>query len=235
MNVGRLEPLSPFVPWTEADRSPIPDELLHQPEQRSLLLELLREPRAIALRALDQEKNQMLVLSSLAVITLGASVFEACVVTARGATVLELLRATALLPIDVLAAIAAAIGPIYVVGIFVSARIPLARLVSTLLASVANASLLLTVLGPIVHVLFARDPLWAGPLALVFSFLAAALVAGLRIRGLLGLLAEEIALAGGDPGLSASDRFRVGILARMAMVYLGFTTALAMWALDAFL
>jgi hypothetical protein len=231
-----LEPLSPFVLWTPAELEPVPEELLQPPERRSFLLELLRDPGAVVRRILDREKNANLVLSSLAVIALGSAVFAASVVTARGATPLEVLRAALLLPLDALAAIAAALGPIYVVGIFVSARIPLARLVSTLLASVASGAQLLAVLGPILHVVYARDPLWQGPLGLVAAFLASGAAGGLRIRTLLELMAEEIASAGaGAARLTDGDRFRVAILARMAMTFLGFTSALALWAFDAFL
>jgi hypothetical protein len=228
---ARTEPLSPFVPWTAEDRAPLSGDLGgHRPP--SLIVEILREPERLAAGILDQARVQSIVLAALGLVAGSGATLAAIVAAARGTG--SAFRSAPLVVGDTLLAVAASIGPIYAVGVLVAARIPLSRLVPTLLAAVAMGALLQAGLGPVVYVLWKLDPLWAGPLSLVGAFLVSSLSSGVRIRRLLTILAEEISLAGGA-ALGPGDRFRVGIVSRMAMVFLAFTTALGLWAFDAFL
>ena len=93
----------------------------------------------------------------------------------------------------------------------------------------ASGSLLLIPLAPFVWLAFAKDPLWQGPLALVGAFLVAALAGGRRLYTVLSGLGERC--AGGS--MTPLQRFRVRIVARMAMTSLAFTLALGFWGFDA--
>lgn len=228
------EPLSPFVAWSPADRR-IPDALLGGEPTPSLLVELLRDPEAIVGRILDPARQLTLVVGAIGAAAAGTAFFTATMAAARHLGVLWLPSLVA--AFDFLLAVGAALGPIYATGLLVSARLPLARLIAAMLAATATGALLLGGLAPAVYALWQLDREWYGPLGFVAAFAFAGLAGGARLHELLTLLALRISReTRGDPSavLSGEDAFRVGILARVAMMTLAFTLSLALWAFDAF-
>lgn len=229
-----IEPLTPFVPWSPEERAPLPGVDAADAEERSLLVELLREPLSIVERLLDPSRLQGVVLGSLGIIVASASAMT--LVTTRA----MVWRGTwwwlpsVAASLGVLGSLAASIGPIYATSMLVSARVPLARLMGALLAATATGSVLLAALAPPVYVLWALDREWAGPLMFCFAFGLAGIVSGARIHGLLKLMAQAVTRAAlGDPTavLSTEDAFRVGIVARVACMLLAFTLACCFWPL----
>lgn len=229
------EPLSPFVPWSAEERAPLPEWVAQLPVDRNLVVELLREPAAIVERLLDPVRLRGLVLGSVGFIVVGTSLFAATSSAARDAGQAGLLSA-ALTSLNVLMALAASLGPIYAAGMLLAARVPLARLVAALLASAASGSLVLAALSPPLYLLWRLDSEWSGPLMLLSAFLVSGAAAGARIHKLLVRMALEVTRAAlGDPtaALSKDDAERVGILARVSWMMLGFTTAIGFWAFKA--
>jgi len=223
---SRAEPASPFIAWSDDDRAPIADLDLGP---ASLIDDLLRSPQATAERVLDPSESPELVLGALGTIVAGTACFGAIVAAARPGG--SPLVTAAFAVFDVLLALAAALGPIYAASILAAARLPLSRLVATLLSSAAVGSLLLAALAPLPYGLWKVDDTWAGPLALVGAFAVSAIASGSRMRRLLHALAEQV-----DPETKPTerDRARVAIVARMSMVFVAFTTGLSLWAFDAF-
>jgi hypothetical protein len=229
------EPLTPFMPWSVEERSPLPESAAPGEPERQLLVELLREPAAIVERLLEPARIQGLVLGSVGVIT-GCTSFFAATSSAARASGESWVLSAALTSVNVLMALAASLGPIYAASILVAARVPLARLVAALLASAATGSLLLAGLAPPLYLLWRLDAEWAGPLLLTAAFLLSGAAAGARIHRLLSLLAESVtraALSNPTAALSEEDTFRVGILARVSWMMVAFTSALGFWAFDA--
>jgi len=227
------EPLSPFMPWSQEEREPLQQGEDPTVGGRSLLADLLREPSAIVDRVLDPSRLQGVVLGSALMIVLGTSFFAAAASVARGKETWW--DAAALTSVNVLMSLAASLGPIYATGILVAARVPLARLVASLLSATAAGSLLLAGLAPPLYLVWRLDPEWSGPLMMVSAFLLAGAAAGARIHRLLGVMAETVTRAALGEGakLSAEDAFRVGILARVSWMMLAFTLALGFWAFNA--
>lgn len=221
------ERLSPFLPWTDAERQPLPASVLGAEVESSVFVELLRDPDAIVERIGDATRRPELVLAALASIA-GGSVFLS-VVTGLAMGMPNLPLASGLATADVLLALAAALGPIYGTSILLSARIPIARLVAILLCASAAAMMLLAGLAPIIHVLWKLDPLWLGPSSLLVAFAASALLGGARVHGLMMLCAAHSAGV-----LTPDDAARVSAVARIAMLLTAFTSALAFWGFDAF-
>ena len=219
------ETVSPFV-YAE-DEGRIPLDLLSQPEVPSLLVDLLARPSAIVERVAAEEDREALISGS-AIATLGSLLVIALAARIH-ISAAEALRAGALVGFAELLAVASALGPIYAVGAIVAARLPARRLIPSVLSAVASGSLLLIPLAPFVWLAFAKDPLWQGPLALVGAFLVAALAGGRRLYTVLIGLGERC--AGGS--MTPLQRFRVRIVARMAMTSLAFTLALGFWGFDA--
>jgi len=225
---GRLEPLSPFVGWSRDERAALPET--DEPAKPSLLIDLLREPASIVERMLDPRRLQSLIVGALAMLLAGATFFAAAIAFARGANAARSVLAAGALAL----AVAAALGPIWAVGVLVAARVPMARLVASLLSSVAAGAILLAGMAPPLFLAWRLDDHEAGPLGVVLAFGVAGLASGLRLRRLLLTMAESVtrtSLGCATARLSPDDEYRVGILARMAMVLLAFTCALAVWAL----
>jgi hypothetical protein len=231
--VATSEPLSPFMPWSQEEREPLPQGDDPTVGGRSLLADLLREPAAIVDRVLEPARVQGVVLGSVLMIVLGTSFFAAAASVARGKEAWW--SAAALTSVNVLMALAASLGPIYATGILVAARVPLARLVASLLSAAAAGSLLLAGMAPPLYLVWRLDPEWSGPLMMVSSFLLAGAAAGTRIHRLLTVMAETVTRAalGEAAKLSEEDAFRVGILARVSWMMLAFTLALGFWAFNA--
>jgi len=229
------EPLSPFVPWSAEERAPLPEEALAPPEERQLLLELLRGPALVVERLLDPSRLQGLVVGSLGIITVCTSLFAATLSAAHPDGRLWVVPA-ALTSCNVLLSLAASLGPIYGASVLLAARVPVARLVATLLAAAATGSLLLAGLAPPMYLLWVLDSEWAGPLMVLGAFALSGWAAGARTYRLLREMAEGVTRAAlGDPEakLSKEDAFRVGILARVSLMMVAFTSALGFWAFKA--
>jgi hypothetical protein len=229
----RSELVSPFVAYGPEDRGEIPERMIEAAEDRSLVGDLLRDPGAVVERILDPARAERTILGSLAAIAGSAALYA--LVVKGGAGLPEAARAAGLVPASMLLALAAVLGPVWATGLMIAARLPLARLVGTLTAAVATGALLLVPLAPLTRVALELNPAWAGPLSICASFGTVAAAAGGRVRGLLLRLALQVA-RDASPAvtieLTPHDAFRVGILARMAMVLIAFTQALAFWSFD---
>jgi hypothetical protein len=228
------EQLSPFVPWSSEDRTPLAEASPPSSGSQPLLVDLLRDPAAVTERLLDPQRLQSLVLGSVGIIAGCTSFFAAAATVARGK---EAWWGSAVLTsLNVLMSLAASLGPIYATGILLAARVPLARLVAALLAAAATGSLLLAALASPLYMLTRLNAEWAGPLMLTSAFLLAGAAAGARIHRLLSLMAEKVtrnALGASAMSLTEEDAFRVGILARISWMMLAFTLALGFWAFNA--
>jgi hypothetical protein len=228
------EQLSPFVPWSSEDRSPLAEDSAAASGGPSLLVDLLRDPAAVTERLLDPRRLQALVLGSAGIIAGCTSFFAAAATVARGKEAWW--GSAALTSLNVLMSLAASLGPIYATGILLAARVPLARLVAALLAATATGSLLLAGLASPLYLLTRLNAEWAGPLMLTSAFLLAGGAAGARIHRLLSLMAEQVTRQSQGAcamSLSEEDAFRVGILARISWMMLAFTLALGFWAFNA--
>jgi hypothetical protein len=227
---GRLliEPTSPFVA-IERDEIRVADTDGPHP----LLFDLLGAPERVVLRLLDPSAVERALLGSLTAIAAGTGLFAVMMMMPFGPW--AALRSSVLVAMNVLIALSAALGPIWAAGLLASARLPLSRLVGALVTSAATGSLILAAFAPIPHLLQRWDPEWAGPLAVVFCFAAAALTAGKRMHRTLLLMAEAIKRARTDAPLDPAERDRVSLLARVSMVVFSFTVALSVWGFDAFL
>jgi hypothetical protein len=236
MTLGaRPEPVSPFVLWSAEDLLPVEDIALAE-EDRGLFVDLLQDPDALVKRMLDPTRIQSTLLGSLLVMVSSMSVFALAAGSGIGLDAPGLFRATTLLPLNTLLAVAAALGPAYATSILVAARMPMARLVTAMTSALAAGSVILAALSPLPYVLLELDPVWAGPLSLVGSFAAAAMLSGIRVRRTLMAMAVAVRRASlDDPAVELPDEVahRVGILARMTMVVLAFTVSLSFWAFDA--
>lgn len=229
----KSEPLSPFMPWSQEEREPLPQGEDPTAGGRSLLADLLREPSAIVERLLDPSRLQGLVLGSAGIIAVGTSFFAAAASVARGKEAWW--GAAALTSLNVLMSLAASLGPIYATGILVSARVPMARLVAALLSAAAAGALLLAGMAPPLYLTWRLDPEWGGPLMMVSAFLLSGAAAGARIHRLLSVMAETVTRSALGEGakLHEEDAFRVGILARVSWMMLAFTLALGFWGFNA--
>ncbi len=228
------EPLSPFVPWSSEDRTPLKEAEASTPDGQPLLVDLLRDPAAVTQRLLDPKRVQAVVLGSVSIIATCTSFFAAAATVARGKDAWW--GSAGLTSLNVLMSLAASLGPIYATSILLAARVPLARLVAALLASAATGSLLLAALASPLYLLTRLNSEWAGPLMLISAFLLAGAASGARIHRLLSLMAEQVtrnALGDFTAKLSGEDAFRVGILARISWMVLAFTLALGFWAFNA--
>ncbi|MBI2374086.1 MAG: hypothetical protein HYV07_08810 [Deltaproteobacteria bacterium] len=224
----RVEAISPFVAHSAADLGELPAS---EESGRSLLVDLLREPEATVRRLLDPKELAETVLGALSLLAVTTSFFAAVVMSALpyGSP----LRAAAVLPINVLLALAAALGPMYATGIIVAARVPMSRLVAVVLAASATGAAVLAALAPIPYALYRIDDQWVGPISMFSCCVLGSIAGGARLHVLLYHLAREVRARSGRE-LSTGELFRVGIVARMSMVVLAFTVALAGWVLDVF-
>ena len=231
---ARPEPVSPFMVWSAEDLRPVEDPSVHG-DDPGLLVDLLRDPERMAERILEPQRLQPALLGALSVIVGSMMLFATVVGPAAGLELQELLRAAALLPLNMLLATIAAFGPAYAASILVAARMPLARLVAGICCSLAVGAVILAALSPLPHVLMKLDPLWAGPLSLVACFAVSALLTGIRVRRILTSMATLVHRASLDCSaaeLPEEVAHRVGIFARVAMVFLAFTVSLSFWAFD---
>ncbi len=221
----RSEHLSPFLPWADEDRR-LPSAK-HDSDD-ALLVQLLQAPAAVVDRILDPARAQATVYSSVAIIA-GASGLASLIMLSAWHDPHRMALLNALMvAAGSLGALAASIAPIWGLGVLRTVRMPLPQLVALLTSSVAAASLLLVALSAAPAVLWRLDPDWAGPLALVGAFGTAAIGCAVRFRTQLLLLAQRAGVEGAEA--SHTDRARIELFARNAMLVLAFTNTLAGWA-----
>jgi hypothetical protein len=227
----RKDVASPFVALPEHDLGPL-DAMAAGALEPSVLVDLLREPKAVARRLLDADRAPVTVVAAMATVVTSAAVFAAAAVAARPGA--EPLASAALMPVVVLMSLAAALGPIYVAGVLASVRLPLARLAGLVIAGAAPGLMVLATLSPLPWLAWRLDDTWAGPLSIAASMTIAGLCTGLRLHQITLALAEAGAEARGRRSLLVSERERVELLARLAFVFSAFCFLLGSWALDVF-
>lgn len=230
-----LEPLSPFLGYHDDERE-LPEELVEAPLDPGLLVDILRNPAAVCARLLDPVRIVPTVVGAAVLVPACASFFAVVTMTpwADGA---DIAKAAWMVPANLLLSLAVALGPTWGVSVLMAVRVPVARLVASMLAAVAAGALVLVALSPVPHALWKLDDHWAGPISLLVVFASAGMIAGSRLKRLLLETAQEVTRrASGDPSarLSETDAFRVGVLARMGMVALAFAGSLAVWAFNPF-
>lgn len=224
-----FEPTSPFVVRSKEDREVISSND-HDPQQRPIFLELLADPSAIVARIADPEAIERLILTSIATLIGSSWIFSMIVSSTWGAA--AMLRAASLTSLSGLLALAAAFGPIYAASLLLAARIPLARLVAIIVSSAATGSLILAAISPIPLILLRLDPAHWGPLVMMGAFLLGGLISGARLHRSMFLLAETMFE---DRVLTPDAKYRVGILARVSWMLVGFTLGLGLWGFDGLL
>ena len=217
-----VEPSSPFV------RPQVEEVFVDEtaPREPSVAVSILKDPARIA-DLVSEGAIERVVLSSLVCIAISAVIFTN--VTLARSPWLEIVRASVIVPANLLMALAAALGPIYATSVVFAARVPFARLVAVLLSSVATGSMVLAALAPIPWFAGATDPVWHGPIALLAVFAVAGASAGARLRASLLALAERST----DDALSKDALRRVGILARIGFMIVVLTVGVAVWGFDA--
>jgi hypothetical protein len=221
--VTTVELGSPFTPTVE-DGVPLDDLLATQP--RSLLRELLSDPRALAERLLDGRAARTMVDTTM---TLGVS--SALGGAALGsATHGSATTSMLLLPAAMVLAVIAALGPVAASAVMVGARLPWRLLAGTLTMSATRGALVLCASAPLSVVGMRADAEWLGPLLIVFSFALAGLSAGRLLRQ---LLAQAALVAGERSGASLGEErlVRVDVVGRVGLVQLAFTMTIAVWSL----
>jgi hypothetical protein len=227
-----FEPISPFVVWTKDDRRSLDD--LRTQRSPSLLVDLMQDADAMVERLLGRE-GQGAVLGSLLVLVVSSAFFA--VVNTSMYSSADIALGALVAPLDALMSIAASLGPIYAAGLLLAARIPLGRLVGVLMAASAHGALVLAAMTPIPYFAWRADRMYWGPGALIIVFLISGIAAGARLHKMMHRLAQRIRYASSDPmhdALTGGEVFRVGILARVSMMMLAFTAALAFWGFDVF-
>lgn len=221
--VRAVELGSPFTP-TADDGVPL-DELL-ETQPRSLLRELLSDPRALAERLLDGRAARTMVDT---MVTLGVSsaLGGAPLGAATGGSAMTSML---LLPAAMVLAIIAALGPVAASAVMVGARLPWRLLAGTLTMSATRGALVLCASAPLSVVGMRADAEWLGPLLIVFSFALAGLAAGRLIRQ---LLAQAALVAWERSGATLGEErlALVDVVGRVGLVQLAFTMTIAVWSL----
>lgn len=217
---------APGAPREVAVVDPELERLLSRQEP-SLVRELLVDASAVGARLLRPDVRAQTVSAVAAWLVFTAAVAGVALSSLTGS---DPLRAAVLTPATLVVALLATLGPVAASAVLVGARVSWAMLTATLTAALAAAGFVLLALVPVSVALWRVDDAWAGPLTLVGSLGVAGFIAGRRARALLESLAAAAARQAGRP-LSASGTFRVGVVARVALVQLAFTLSVALWAL----
>ncbi|MDP3234039.1 MAG: hypothetical protein Q8S33_08425 [Myxococcales bacterium] len=213
---------SPFAPSLD-EGVPLDDLLETQP--RSLLRELLSDPRSLAERLLDGRAATTMVDTALTLI--GASALAGAALGA--ATNGSAARSMALLPVALVLAVVAALGPVAASAVMVGARLPWRLLAGALTMATARGAMVLCASAPLSVLGMRADAEWLGPLMIVFSFGLAGLSSGRLIRKLM----EQSALVAWErtgAELGPERMERVAIVGRVGLVQLAFTLTIAVWS-----
>ncbi len=213
---------SPFAPSLE-EGVPLDDLLDTQP--RSLLGELIGDPKALAERLLDGRAAKTMVDTALTLIASSALAGAALGAATNGAPA----RSLVLLPFALVLAVIAALGPVAASAVMVGARLPWRLLAGALTMATARGALVLAASAPLSMLGMRADPEWLGPLMIVFSFGLSGLAAGRLLRRVL----EQSALVAWErsgAALGAERMERVALVGRVGLVQLAFTLTIAVWS-----
>lgn len=219
--VGR-ETKSPFLKWADGDAT----LEAPPPPPPGNLTALLGAPEVVCERMVDPAKAPALIVTAVAATGLATLAFTAGAsgLVSRGVEP-QVLWA----PVYLLLALAAATGPIYATSILLAARLPMARLVGCVLTAGVVGALLSVAALPVVYLAWIVDPNWLGTLSFPVVFGLSAMAAATRLRVLLLGLAG---LNAPDAKMAPEDEARVRMLARIAVMVLGFALTNAIWALE---
>jgi hypothetical protein len=213
---------SPFAPSLE--ESVQLRELL-ETQPRSLLRELLSDPKALAERLLDGRAATTMVDMALTLVGSAAVAGAALGAATNGSTV----RALALLPFALILAVIAALGPVAASAVMVGARLPWRLLAGALTMATARGAMVLCASAPLSVLGMRADAEWLGPLTIVFSFGLAGVSSGRLMRKLM----DQAALVtwertGAELGPERMER--VALVGRVGLVQLAFTLTIAVWS-----
>lgn len=226
MSAANTEELSPFVEWPDGPAS-IDDTLVKDDREDSVLVALLRSPGVIVAKL--RAPRELIPLTTTATLALMAGAALFAIVASRNQDALGVCRGAFAAAVAFVTATGAALTPIYGVSLLMGARMPIAKLSACLAAAGATGALVLAAQAPLVLTLLRLDHVWSGPLSVVFAYGLAGLIGGARLYRLLVELATSTV---GRSELTASELFRVGVLARVSMMTLGFTLSLALWSFN---
>lgn len=227
MSTPTTEELSPFVEWRAEEDGVVPDTLVGDDREDSVLVALLRSPSVIVRKLRDPREVIPLTTTAMVALMLSAALFA--IVAARNESLWVIARGALGAALAFLTATGAAITPIYGVSMLLQARLPLTRLAACLAAAGATGALVLAAQAPLVLTFLKLDAAWAGPMSVVAAYAIAGLIGGARLYRMLVELATSTI---GRPSLTQSELFRVGILARVSMMILGLTLSLALWSFN---
>lgn len=219
------EILSPFVAGVED--GPALTELLTR-QQPSLFKDLLTDARAVADRMLDPSQAAAAMSRTLGLLVVGAAIAGAFLASLSGT---DVLRATFLMPLAIVLALGAAMGPVAATAVMAGARMPWNLLAAALTSAVTAGVLTLLALIPFAVVAMRIDAHWAGPLTIVGTFGVAGVVAGRRIRTMLGALAAGVSDRSGT-AMAGEVVERIALVGRVALVQLAFTMSIALWSIE---
>lgn len=213
---------SPFAPALD-EGVPLDDLLETQP--RSLLRELLSDPRALAERLLDGRAATTMVDTATTLIVSSAVAGAALGSATNG----SMPRAMVLLPVALVLAVIAALGPVAASAVMVGARIPWRLLAGALTMATARGAMVLCASAPLSVLGMRADAIWLGPLMIVASFGLAGLSSGRLLRRMM----EQAALVAWErsgASLGPERMERVALVGRVGLVQLAFTLTIAVWS-----
>ncbi len=91
-----IEPLSPFLAWTDADREPL--DTSGEPSS-SLVIQLVQAPQAVVERLADPRRAQEVTLVSVAMIAVGGSITSLLMTSAWGEPSAVILQGLLMVPL----------------------------------------------------------------------------------------------------------------------------------------
>lgn len=218
-----VEPTSPFV-RRESDEVFVERRA---PREAPVAVSILKDPDRVVDLIVEKNAIDRVVLASLLCLAVSTLVFTN--VTLARAPWLDIVRASVLVPTNILLALAATLGPLYATSIVFAARVPIARLVAVLLSSTATGAMILAALAPIPWFAFSTDTIWRGPIALCAVFVVAGGVAGSRLMKSLSRLAARSSNA----PLTDDEKHRIAIVGRIGFMLVALTVGVAAWGFDA--
>lgn len=213
---------SPFAP--SLDEGVRLDDLL-ETQPRSLIRELLSDPRALAERLLDGRAATTMVDTALTLIVSSSLAGAALGAASNGSS----MRSMAFLPLALVLAVIAALGPVAASAVMVGARLPWRLLAGALTMATARGAMVLCASAPLSVLGMRADAEWLGPLMIVFSFGLAGLSSGRLLRKLM----EQAALVAWErsgAALGPERMERVALVGRVGLVQLAFTLSIAVWS-----
>jgi hypothetical protein len=213
--------VSPFVEGSRAETTNLQALLDQEPDSPSFIMNLLRNPAAIAGQLTASRDLDDLIIDAVGLIAFSAALFVVIAGPDRGMR--AALGSIVYLTIRLLAAVLATLGTVYGTSLVLGARVPLGRLIATVVTATAGGALMLAALAPMLHVFWTHDALWTAPVATGVVFFIAGTTAGARLYQLLRGQAEQLA----SGPLTPEDASRVYWVVRLGLIALVFNSALA--------